>query len=133
MRFFFVLLTAFLMSGAAALADGMVTAHVVDAHTGKSVPGQTVTLTNSVGDYAAITDKRGDAHFLSVPIGRSSLDATGGRYRSLCQPYFIVSTNQRRIVRVEVERSRGNVPPGPLCALSNLVNPGESADVYNIF
>lgn len=126
-------LAAMLLGGTVALADGTLTVHVVDAATGKPLAGQSVRLTDASGDFVAATDKRGNAHFLAVPVGRSSVDATAGAYRSRCQPYFTVSSNQHRIVTIDVERTGKQTEAGPLCPLSGLVNPGESADVYNIF
>lgn len=133
MKFFIAVLAAMVLGGAVALADGAVTVHVVDAATGKPVAGQSVRLTDASGDFVAATDKHGNAHFLTVPVGRSSIDATAGAYRSRCQPYFTVSSNQHRVVRIDVERAGKQAEAGPLCPLSGLVNPGESADVYNIF
>jgi hypothetical protein len=71
--------------------------------------------------------------FISVPSGRSSVDASGRDYVSRCQPYFTVSTNQHRIVTVHVQPNAPTGQPGPLCAQPGLVQPGVGADVYDIF
>jgi len=135
MKFFFALTAALLLGGGVALADGMVTVHVANARSGKPVVGQTVHLTDAAGDFVATTDKLGNAIFMNVPAGRSSVDATAGPYASRCQPYFTVSSYQHRVVRLDVDPvpANANVTAGPLCPLSSLVNPGEGADVYNIF
>ena len=133
MKFLVALMAAMLLGGTVAFADGMVTVHVVDAATGRPVSGQSVRLTDASGHFVAATDRRGNAHFLTVPVGRSSVDATAGAYRSRCQPYFTVSSNQHRIITIDVERIGKETEAGPLCPLSGLVNPGESADVYDIF
>jgi 5-hydroxyisourate hydrolase-like protein (transthyretin family) len=133
MKFFLAFAAAMLFGGAAALADGMVTVHVVDAKSGKPVTGQNVRLTNAFGDYVATTNKHGDALFMSVPSGRASVDAGGRSYVSRCQPYFTVSNDQHRIVIVRVQPNAPTGQTGPLCAQSGLVQPGVGADVYNIF
>jgi Carboxypeptidase regulatory-like domain len=133
MKFFVALLGVLVLSGTVALAEGTVTVHVVDTSTGKPVEGQGVRLTDAAGDFVATTDKRGNALFLTVPVGRSSVDATAGAYKSRCQPYFTVASNQHRIVTIDVERASKDSAAGPLCALPGLVNPGEGSDVYDIF
>jgi len=133
MKFFVALAGALALSTAAALAEGMVTVHVVDAKSGKSVAGQNVRLTNAFGDFVATTDKHGNALFISVPPGRASVDATGRNFVSRCQPYFTVSADQNRIVTVHVQPNAPTGEPGPLCAVPNLVQPGVGADVYDIF
>jgi hypothetical protein len=122
-----------LYSAVAVAADGIVTVHVVDAKSGKPLPRQQVQLTNAYGDFIAQTNKHGDATFMTIPAGRSTVDIVSSDYVSHCQPYFIVAADQHRLVTIDVERSGLN-PSSPLCRLSsNLVQPGVGADVYDIF
>lgn len=133
MRFFLGLLTATMLCTAAALSQGIVTVHVVDAKSGKPVQGQNVRLTNASGHFVATTDKRGDALFISVQSGHASVEATGRNYVTRCQPYFTVSSEQHRIVTVRVQPNAPTGQTGPLCAVPGLLQPGEGADVYDIY
>jgi hypothetical protein len=131
-KFALTLLAAFLFSTGAALADGIVTVHVVDAHSGKPIAGQTVRLTDAQGDFVSNTDKRGDALFISVPVGRSTAVVDG--YLTRCLAYFTVGADQHRYVTLRVRPfTGGSVTARPLCHLNGLVNPGQGADVYEIF
>ncbi len=123
-----------LCGGAVALADGMVTVHAVDARTHKPLVGRKVRLTNAFTDLVSVTNRAGDALFLTVPDGRTTIDIDDARYRSRCTPYFTVSFNQHSIVTVHlIAASVRESTPAPLCPLSRLVNPGEGADVYDVF
>ena len=134
MKFFIALATAVILSSAAVFAaDGIVTVHVVDAKSGRPIAKEQVQLTNAYGDFTAQTNKRGDATFMSIPAGRSTVDIVSADYVSHCQPYFVVAADQHRLVTIDVQRTRLN-PSSPLCRLSSsLVQPGVGADVYDIF
>jgi hypothetical protein len=127
---------AMLLTSAAALADGSVSVRVIDAASHKPVKGVTVTVESHAGIvYESSTDKNGMAHFLTVPDGRALAVVQDRDYVSLCQNVFAVSALQRREMTLEVASPRsgsGELHPR-ICALSNLVNPGEGADVYDIF
>lgn len=132
MRAALAFMAAVLLVGAPALADGIVTVHVIDAHSHKPLRGIPVTLTGAFGGFEGVTDKLGNVDFLSVPAGRSTALAAD-EYISPCTPYFNVSTDQHRTVNLIVSpRTPGQTPVQPLCAISNLVNPGEGADVYDV-
>jgi hypothetical protein len=122
-----------LLCPCAALAQGFLTVRVVNAQNGKPVAAQTVTITGAHGDLVATTDRHGIVSFLDVPSGRTSADASGGGYVSRCRPFFDVSAGQHRILTIDViAASPQQDTAGPFCALSDLVNPGEGADVYDI-
>lgn len=125
---------AMLLTSAAALADGSVSVRVIDAASHKPVKGVTVTVESHAGMvYESSTDKNGMAHFLTVPDGRALAVVQDRDYVSLCQNVFAVSSLQRREMTLEVARNASGEVHPRICALSNLVNPGEGADVYDIF
>lgn len=132
MKFAVAAIAALLLTAAPALAEGLVTVHVIDAHSRKPLRGIPVTVTGAFGDLDGVTDKLGNVTFLSVPAGRSTVVAAD-EYISPCTPYFTVSTGQHRAVTLIVSpRVPGKNPVQPLCAMSNLVNAGEGADVYDV-
>ena len=125
-------IVAFVLLGSPALAEGIVTVHVTDAHSGKPLRGIAVTVTGAFGDLGGRTDKLGNVNFLNVPPGRSTV-AAADEYVSPCTPYFMVSSDQHRTVNLIVSpRMPGQDAFQKLCAMSNLVNSGEGADVYDV-
>lgn len=127
---------AMLLTATAALADGSVSVRVIDAASHRPVKGVTVTVESHAGMvYESSTDRNGIAHFLTVPDGRALAVVQDRDYVSLCQNVFAVSSLQRREMTLEVATPRNAVGPvrPRICVLSNLVNPGEGADVYDIF
>ena len=135
MKILAALAASMLITGTAALADGSVSVRVIDAASHRPVKGVTVTVESHAGMvYESNTDKNGIAHFLTVPDGRTLAVVQQPQYVSLCQNVFAVSSLQRREMTLEVASGRNAAQVQPrICALSNLVNPGEGADVYDIF
>lgn len=133
MKILAAIAAAMLLTAASALADGTVRVRVVDAATQHPVSGVVVTVDTLAGvEYQETTDKYGIAHFLTVPDGRAAALVRDEPYLSLCQNLFTVSSTQWREMTLEVTRERSGVRPRA-CTISNLVNPGEGADVYNVF
>jgi hypothetical protein len=138
MKFLLALTAAMFFGASAALAQGMVTVHVVDAKTGKPLSGVPVALYGRAGEQDGVTDRHGAVFFLTVPDGMARVAASQDRppyYISTCVASFTVSSDQQRTVTLEavrVTREMGLYQPRR-CDLSNLVQPGVSADVYDIF
>ena len=137
MRFFVAFLAAAALCSSAALAQGAVTVHVLDARNGKPVGGVPVALYGPGGEQDAVTDRRGSVVFLTVPPGRTQVAASqesAPYYISTCVAAFSVSSDQHRDITLEVVKvtpRTGEHRPRH-CLLSNLVQPGVGADVYDI-
>jgi hypothetical protein len=110
---------------------GMVTVRVVDAQTGKSVPGVTVNFDNRNGDeHAEKTDRFGMVRFFSVGVGRAAAMVKDNGYQS-CLTAFDVSADQESAITLDVVHKTTDAYQ--VCRRSTLVQPGISSDVYNIF
>lgn len=138
MKSIIAILAAIVCCSSVALAQGAVTVHVVDARSGKPVSGVPVAMYGPGGELDGITDRHGSAVFLTVPDGRTRVAAsqeTAPYYISTCVAAFTVASDQHRDVTLQVVKvtpRMGEYHPRH-CVLSNLVQPGVGADVYDIY
>lgn len=131
------LVLALTSTAAAALADGntgMVYVTVTDGHSKKPSPGWTVQLTARDGDQLRISDRGGNATFLSVTPGMARIDVLQKGELAVCPAVIMVSANQQTVVRVHAHPMRGHhiADCGPSHS-QTLVKPGVTADVYDIY
>lgn len=130
-------LLAFAATAAAAFADGntgMVYVTVTDGHSNRPSPGWTVQLTARDGDQQRISDRGGNATFLSVMPGMARIDVLQKGELAVCPAVIMVSANQQTYVHVHAHPMRGHhiSDCGPSHS-QTLVKPGVTADVYDIY
>lgn len=127
---------ALLIAPAVVYADsntGIIYVHVVDAKTGKPVPGWTVQVTGRDGDSQALTGGTGQATFLSVVAGLARIDVMQRGQLGACPAVIMVSANQETIVNVHVRRSNPHeIGCSPRHA-QTMLRPGVTSDVYDIY
>lgn len=141
MRFFSraaaVLLLAIASTAAASLADGntgMVYITVTDGHSTKPAPGWTVQLTARDGDQQRISDRNGNATFLSVMPGMARIDVLQKGELAVCPAVIMISANQETVVHVHAHPMKGHHISDCTPAHSQTtLKPGVTADVYDIF
>lgn len=127
---------ALLIAPAVAHADGntgIIYVHVVDAKSGKPVPGWTVQVTGRDGDSQALTGGTGQATFLSVAAGLARIDVMQRGQLGACPAVIMVSANQETVVNVHVRRSNPHeIGCSPRHA-QTMLRPGVTSDVYDIY
>lgn len=131
------ILTLLVSSAAPAFADGntgMVYVTVTDGRSTKPSPGWTVQLTARDGDQQRISDRNGQATFLSVLPGLARIDVLQKGQLAVCPAVVMISANQETVIHVHAHRSRGHHIDdcGPAHS-QTMVKPGVTADVYDIF
>jgi uncharacterized protein YfaS (alpha-2-macroglobulin family) len=132
-----VAITSLLLSPATALADsntGLVYVTVTDGHSGKPAPGWTVQLTARDGDQQRISDRSGNATFLTVMPGMARIDVLQKGRLAVCPAVIMVSANEQTVIRIHAHPIRGHQTSG--CSPSHsqtVVKPGVTADVYDIY
>lgn len=131
------ILTLLVSSAAPAFADGntgMVYVTVTDGRSTKPSPGWTVQLTARDGDQQRISDRNGQATFLSVMPGLARIDVLQKGHLAVCPAVVMISANQQTVIRVHAQHSRGHRIDdcGPAHS-QTMVKPGVTADVYDIF
>lgn len=127
---------ALLIAPAIACADsntGIIYVHVVDAKSGKPVPGWTVQVTGRDGDSQALTGDTGQATFLSVASGLARIDVMQRGQLGACPAVIMVSANEQTVVNVHVRHANPhNIGCAPRHA-QTMVRPGVTSDVYDIY
>lgn len=132
-----VLLAFVLSPFTSAFADsntGIVYVTVTDGKSGKPSPGWTVQLTARDGDQQRISDRNGNATFLTVMPGMARIDVLQKGQLAVCPAILMISANQQTVVRVHAHRSKGHHIFD--CSPSHsqtMVKPGVTADVYDIY
>jgi hypothetical protein len=113
---------------------GMVYVTVTDGKSGKPSAGWTVQLTARDGDQQRISDRNGQAVFLSVMPGMARIDVLQKGQLAVCPAVLMISANQQTLIHVHAHRSKGHHISD--CSPSHsqtLVKPGVTADVYDIY
>lgn len=124
-------------SVSAALADGntgMVYVTVTDGHSNKPSAGWTVQLTAKDGDQQRISDRNGQATFLSVMPGLARVDVLQKGRLAVCPAVIMISANEQTVIRVHAHPTKGHHIDdcGPAHSQTT-VKPGVTADVYDIY
>lgn len=113
---------------------GMVYVRVTDGKSSRPSPGWTVQLTARDGDQQRISDKNGDATFMSVTPGMARVDVLQKGELAVCPAVVMIGANQETVIHIHAHPMRGHHISD--CAPSHsqtLVKPGVTADVYDIF
>lgn len=135
-RFAVSLFCALLCAAAPALADsntGTLYVHVIDAKSGKPVPGWTVQITGRDGDSQALTGGSGEVTFLTVAPGMARIDVLQRGELGACPAIIMISANEETIVNVHVHRTKKHeIGCSPRHAVT-AVRPGVMSDVYDIY
>jgi hypothetical protein len=132
-----VLLALALWPFASASADsntGIVYVTVTDGKSGKPSPGWTIQLTARDGDQQRISDRNGQATFLTVTPGMARIDVLQKGQLAVCPAVLMISANQQTVIHVHAHRSKGHHISD--CSPSHsqtMVKPGVTADVYDIY
>ena len=132
----FLSICAVLLSTAIAPADGntgIVYVHVMDAKTGRPVPGWTVQVTGRDGDSQALTGGSGQATFLSVAPGLARIDVLQRGQLGACPAVIMISANQQTIVNVHVRHSSAREIGCSSNHAQTMVKPGVTSDIYDIY
>ena len=131
------LLLALAATAGASLADGNTGAvyiTVTDGRSSKPFPGWTVQLTARDGDQQRISDRNGNATFLSVMPGMARIDVLQKGELAVCPAVIMVSANQETVVRVHAHPMRGHhISDCTPSHSQTMVKPGVTADVYDIY
>ncbi len=131
------LLGFILLPLAGALADsntGIVYVTVTDGKSGKPSPGWIVQLTARDGDQQRISDRNGNATFLTVMPGMARIDVLQRGQLAVCPAILMISANQQTVIHVHAHRFKGHHISD--CSPSHsqtMVKPGITADVYDIY
>jgi uncharacterized protein YfaS (alpha-2-macroglobulin family) len=131
-------LAAFLLSVFAfVLADsntGLVYVTVQDGRSGKPAPGWTVQLTARDGDQQRISDRNGNATFLTVTPGMARIDVLQKGQLAVCPAVIMISANQQTVIHVHAHKSKGHhISDCSPAHSQTMVKPGVTADVYDIY
>lgn len=131
-------LVALLLSAFAfAFADsntGVVYVTVTDGHNGKPAPGWTVQLTARDGDQQRISDRSGNATFLTVMPGMARIDVLQKGRLAVCPAVVMISANQETVIHVHAHPMRGHhISDCSPAHSQTMLKPGVTADVYDIY
>lgn len=125
------------LAGLSAFADGntgYVYVTVTDGKSGKAAPGWTVQLTARDGDQQRISDKGGNAIFLSVMPGMARIDVLQKGKLAVCPAVIMVSANEQTVIHVHAHPMKGHhIADCSPAHSQTMVKPGVTADVYEIF
>jgi hypothetical protein len=113
---------------------GMVYVTVTDGRSKKPSPGWTVQLTARDGDQQRISDRDGNATFLSVTPGMARIDVLQKGHLAVCPAVVMISANQQTYIRVHAHPAKGhNVSACSPSHSQTMVKPGVTSDVYDIY
>jgi hypothetical protein len=113
---------------------GLVYVTVTDGKSGKPSPGWTVQLTARDGDQQRISDRNGDATFLTVTPGMARIDVLQKGQLAVCPAVVMISANQQTVIHIHAHRVKGHHIFD--CSPSHsqtMVKPGVTQDVYDIY
>jgi hypothetical protein len=113
---------------------GLVYVTVTDGKSGKPSPGWTIQLTARDGDQQRISDRNGDATFLTVTPGMARIDVLQKGQLAVCPAVVMISANQETVIHVHAHRAKGHHIFD--CSPSHsqtMVKPGVTQDVYDIY
>lgn len=113
---------------------GIVYVTVTDGKSGKPSPGWTIQLTARDGDQQRISDRNGQATFLTVTPGMARIDVLQKGQLAVCPAVLMISANQQTVIRVHAHRSKGHhISDCSPAHSQTMVKPGVTADVYDIY
>jgi hypothetical protein len=122
---------------ASAFADsntGIVYVTVTDGKSGKPSPGWTIQVTARDGDQQRISDRNGNATFLTVMPGMARIDVLQKGELAVCPAVVMISANQQTVIHVHAHRSKGHhISDCSPAHSQTMVKPGVTADVYDIY
>ena len=125
------------LAGLPAYADsntGLVYVTVTDGKSGKPAPGWTVQLTARDGDQQRISDRQGNATFLTVMPGMARIDVLQKGKLAVCPAIVMISANQQTVIHVHANPKKGHhISDCSPTHSQTMVKPGVTADVYEIF
>lgn len=123
-----------LLLGAILLAQntGQIDVRVVNARTGQPWPGWTVQVTTPQGDVQRLTDRSGEAIFLTVNGGIARVDVLRRGRLAACPAVVDVSPGESTVVNIHADPARAHQRCNPRDAQLR-VRPGVTSDVYDIF
>ena len=128
-----MLVLAFVATVFLAQSTGHIYVHVTDAKTGKPSAGWTVQVTTRAGDVQQLSDKNGDAIFLTVSTGIARIDVIRDGHLAVCPAVVDVSPDESTVVNVHARAPRENVTDCNPSQTQLHVRPGVTSDVYDIF
>lgn len=116
----------------AAGTTGTLTGTVVEAGTGKPLPGVRVTATSPSQTSSATTSASGNFAILGLAPDTYTVSAELSGYQSNSSSGVTVVTDTTRVVSLQLDKTLRTIGKVTSRSAGNLVRPGTTADVYSI-
>jgi hypothetical protein len=131
----FALVAAFVCSGVTAAfagTTGALSGKVVDTATQTPIAGATVTAVSPSASASSVTDKNGSFQFLSLAPDTYALSVSDAGYDTATLSGITVQADQTVTYTVTLAKALKQIGRVQSRSSSSLIQPGVSADVYNI-